>query len=263
MSETHQFGDMAQKLARNPLGIIALFIVLVYGFASLLTAFGASFTPLERRLLIYFLVIFPVLVLGVFAWLVSRHSNKLFAPSDFRNEENYVRSLVATASLAIASVKSESPASEIDIQAVVASVQEATLTSTDPSRPSWRNHILWVDDRPHNNINERQAFEAMGLSFTLAHSTDEALKEVAGQSFVAIISDMSRREGPKEGYALLDSLRGQGNQTPFFIYAGSSSQEHKREVAEHGGQGCTDSPQELFRMVMRVVVSGASSPSRR
>lgn len=39
------FGNVAQKLARNPLGIIALFIVLVYGFAALVTGFSGSFPP--------------------------------------------------------------------------------------------------------------------------------------------------------------------------------------------------------------------------
>ncbi|WP_022962478.1 hypothetical protein [Halopseudomonas pelagia] len=84
--------DAAKGLARNPLGIIALFIVLVYGFASLVTAFAGSFTPEERLPLIYFLVLFPIVVLAVFAWLVSAHSGKLFAPADFKNEENFVRS---------------------------------------------------------------------------------------------------------------------------------------------------------------------------
>jgi hypothetical protein len=82
----------AKGLARNPLGIVALFIVLVYGFASLVTAFAGSFTSEERLPLIYFLVLFPVVVLAVFAWLVSKHSGKLFAPEDFKNEENFVRS---------------------------------------------------------------------------------------------------------------------------------------------------------------------------
>jgi len=84
--------DAAKGLARNPLGIIALFIVLVHGFASLVTAFAGSFTPEERLPLIYFLVLFPIVVLAVFAWLVSKHSGKLFAPEDFKNEENYIRS---------------------------------------------------------------------------------------------------------------------------------------------------------------------------
>lgn len=85
------FGGIATGLARNPLGIIALFIVLVYGFASLVTAFGQALTPAERLPLIYFMVIFPVLVLGVFAWLVARHSSDLFAPSDFKDQADYVR----------------------------------------------------------------------------------------------------------------------------------------------------------------------------
>lgn len=32
--EVKEFGDTARGLAKNPLGIIALFIVLVYGFAA-------------------------------------------------------------------------------------------------------------------------------------------------------------------------------------------------------------------------------------
>lgn len=252
--QTKQFGNVAQKLARNPLGVIALFIVLVYGFASLVTTFGGSFSAKERRLLIYFLALFPVLVLGVFAWLVSRHSTKLFAPSDFRNEENYVRTLSATASLAVASVKNDTNSSESDIRAVVASVQESVPARIDTLGSHRRNHILWVDDHPENNINERQAFEAMGLSFRLAYSTNEALQTVANQSFAAIISDMGRREGPREGYVLLDALRNNGSDTPFFIYASSNAPEHKKETAEHDGQGCTNSPQELFRMVMRAVI---------
>lgn len=86
-----QLGDMAKGLSRNPLGIIALFIVLVYGFAALVTSFSGSLSGSERLPLIWFLVLFPVLVLAVFSWLVSRHGGKLYAPSDYRNEENYIR----------------------------------------------------------------------------------------------------------------------------------------------------------------------------
>ena len=74
INATDQFGNVAKGLARNPLGIIALFIVLVYGLACMVTAFGGSFTPGERMPLIYFLVVFPCLVLGAFTWLVSQHT---------------------------------------------------------------------------------------------------------------------------------------------------------------------------------------------
>lgn len=87
------FGGVATGLARNPLGIIALFIVLVYGFASLVIVFAEKLVAEERIILVWFMVAFPVLVLVAFTWLVIRHSSALFAPSDFRDEKNYVDTL--------------------------------------------------------------------------------------------------------------------------------------------------------------------------
>jgi CheY-like chemotaxis protein len=257
------FGDTAQGLAKNPLGIIALFIVLVYGFASLVILFASSLVASEKLPLIWFLVIFPVLVLGVFTWLVIRHSGKLFAPSDFKNEDNYVRmQLTAVASLAAAALKSDPVASEADLQSIIKVVRDASPARSGSS-DNWRNHILWVDDRPDNNIYARQAFEAFGIRFTLALSTTEALNLLSENKYVAIISDMGRKEGPQEGYVLLDTLRQQGNQTPLFIYAGSNSPAHKREAMEHGGQGSTNSVQELFQMVTRVVIDTGTASDLR
>ncbi|MBY0475234.1 MAG: hypothetical protein K2Q13_09275 [Nitrosomonas sp.] len=63
---------------------------------------------------------------------------------------------------------------------------------------------LWVDDRPENNVYERQAFQAQGVEFSLALSTNEALDILKTNKFAVIISDMGRKEGPQEGYVLLD-----------------------------------------------------------
>jgi DNA-binding response OmpR family regulator len=98
------------------------------------------------------------------------------------------------------------------------------------------------------------AFEAMGLSFALALSTDEAFERMSRTKYAAIISDMGRREGPREGYVLLDRLRKEGDNTPLFFYASSNAPEHKHETREHGGQGCTNNGQELFEMVTRAVI---------
>jgi CheY-like chemotaxis protein len=113
--------------------------------------------------------------------------------------------------------------------------------------------ILWVDDRPHNNTYERGAFESIGFKFVTALSTKEALGMLSHQRFAAIISDMGRNEGPREGYALLEALRNMEDQTPFFIYAGSNAPEHKREAAARGAQGSTNNAQELFEMVTAIV----------
>lgn len=254
---TAEFGRTAVSLARNPLGIIALFIVLVYGLACIVLISTRSLSESERIPLIYFIVIFPILVLASFIWLVSNHSGKLFSPSDFRNEENYIKmQLSAVASLAIAAQKDAPSNAGAEIQNIVKIVQ-STAPSVNISSKSWKNHILWVDDIPSNNIYERRAFEAFGLQFTLAKSTNEALKKLKEQRFASIISDMGRAEGPREGYVLLDTLRKQGDQTPLFFYASSNAPEHRRETAEHGGQGCTNDAQELFQMVTKAVIVGA------
>jgi len=53
----------AKDFARTPLGIIALFISLIYGFASLLLNSSAEkLTVAERLSLIAFIVVFPIMV---------------------------------------------------------------------------------------------------------------------------------------------------------------------------------------------------------
>lgn len=109
---------------------------------------------------------------------------------------------------------------------------------------------LWVDDRPSNNIFERQSLEALGVSFVLATSTDEALDHLAKQKFDVIISDMGRPPDSRAGYTLLEKLRASGNQTPFVIYAGSNAPEHKAEARSRGALGCTNRASELFEYVL-------------
>ncbi|HWF82307.1 MAG TPA: response regulator, partial [Streptosporangiaceae bacterium] len=119
----------------------------------------------------------------------------------------------------------------------------------------WRRKILWVDDRPENNAYEREVFESLGLTFDLALSTEEALDRLNNARYGAIISDMGRREGPREGYRLLDAVRAFDGITPFFIYAGSNAPEHKREAAEHGAQGFTNLASELVEIVTQALRS--------
>jgi hypothetical protein len=75
------------KLSQGPLGIIALFIVLIHGFASLVLGFSPNLEQGSRSILVWFLVLFPALVFSVFAWLVSTRHQKLYPPTAFRNED--------------------------------------------------------------------------------------------------------------------------------------------------------------------------------
>lgn len=255
------FGKIAAILSRGPLGIIALFIVLVYGLASLLIISGGDFTPTERLPFVYFLVFFPILLLGVFVWLVSKHGDKLVDPDQFEDKIFFgevskrrdSRTTDITSKIQEAqTTRGKEPTPSADMRKLV---WDAYLSLLEPTAPR-QNQILWVDDRPTNNTYEQQAFEALGLRCTSVLSTGAAFKNLAHSRYAAIISDMDRPEDPRAGYALLDRLRREGDQTPLFFYTSSNAPEHRQETLEHGGQGSTNDPQELVEMVTRAVIEG-------
>lgn len=84
------FKNKVAEFSRNPLGIISLFLVLVYVMAGIVA--GTSvLDSYQRQIIIWFLVLFPVLVLLAFYLLVTKHYSKLYAPSDFSDETNFMR----------------------------------------------------------------------------------------------------------------------------------------------------------------------------
>ena len=171
-------------------------------------------------------------------------------------EASAKRKAEAAAALAAAAASQAGPdaapdATARDARAAVDVVAE--IVTPRVIRRAGRSTVLWVDDRPNNNVHERQALEALGVSFVLAKSTEEAMEKLNRRSFDAIISDMGRPPDPRAGYTLLDKLRAAGNQTPFIIYAGSRDAEHRAESVRHGAVGCTNRPDELFEMVLRAL----------
>lgn len=129
---------------------------------------------------------------------------------------------------------------------------EETLAHVDVKQKM----ILWVDDRPDNNIFERKAMDEYGFRFVLAQSTDgavtaiERLYKSSRSYFDVIIRDMGRPGDSQAGYTLLDSLRAKGNQTPYFIYGSSRDPKHVAEALARGAQGMTNAPGELIEMVL-------------
>jgi hypothetical protein len=84
------FGDTAQKLSRNPLGIIALFIVLIYGIACLTFSFSKNIPVDFLRWFCWFIIVYPLIVLAIFFILVTKHHTKLYAPRDFQRPEDFL-----------------------------------------------------------------------------------------------------------------------------------------------------------------------------
>lgn len=259
MRALSEFAAEARDLARNPLGIIALFIVLIYGFASLVLGFSDRLRDAERTVLVWFLVLFPPVVLVTFAWLVSRHHTKLYAPSDYRDDATFIQASRRQAEVAFAlgAAASQSRSAVPPREEAIRETREAVDLVVESVRPRALNRtqndrILWVDDEPENNVFVRQALEALDIEFTLCRSTEDALAVLRTQTFDAIISDMGRPPDRRAGYTLLDTARRNGYAGPFFIFAlEGSSRENRAEARRRGAQGSTDRADELIRSVLR------------
>lgn len=161
----------------------------------------------------------------------------------------------ATAALAAAAASRPDPGTPEESALEARAAVEVVAAAANPRviRNAGRSTVLWVDDRPSNNVHEREALEAFGISFVLSTSTEDALEKLKQRTFDAIISDMGRPPDPQAGYTLLDSIRAHGDKTPFIIYASSRSPGHQAEAKRRGAIGCTNRPSELFEMVLSAI----------
>ncbi|MCI0704461.1 MAG: hypothetical protein L0241_25685 [Planctomycetia bacterium] len=72
---------------RNPLTVIGSFLTLVYGLG--VVAAGILVRGPDPQyvsllwVVVIFLVIFPFFILGILTWLIVRHTDKLYSPSEF------------------------------------------------------------------------------------------------------------------------------------------------------------------------------------
>lgn len=155
-----------KDLVKNPIGIIALFISMIYGFANLLLGATAnSLTQEERHPLIIFIVLFPVIVLAIFYLLVSRHHGKLYAPGDYKDDKSFLRTL----SQEERELKLEKEAQEALPEAT--QVAERATGSTD-SRPSSSPRVVEMR-------NELRAIESAVVSRFESELGQRAERDVA------------------------------------------------------------------------------------
>jgi CheY-like chemotaxis protein len=113
--------------------------------------------------------------------------------------------------------------------------------------------VLWVDDHPENNINERRSLEALGVTFVTSLSTDDALNQAHLRKYDLIISDLGRTSDQMAGLTLLDKLRAEGIMTPYIIYAGQRGLTVKDEAKGKGAFDVTNRPDKLFELVVSVI----------
>ncbi len=83
----------ASVLSRNPLGLLALCLVIGEAIAGMFLLRPQVLGPGERLLLCSFVVAYPLCVVAAIYRLVSRHHTKLYAPADFRDERCFLEVL--------------------------------------------------------------------------------------------------------------------------------------------------------------------------
>jgi CheY-like chemotaxis protein len=142
----------------------------------------------------------------------------------------------------------ESPpaGSAVAVDGIPASPPRATA-------PRRRSVVLWVDDAPANNVIEREAMAPYNIEFVIATSTEQALAELRGRVFDAIVSDMGRPGDKTAGFTLLESIRSRGDQTPCFFYTSAKSDAFKADALRRGAQGITQYGEDLLEMLLEVI----------
>ncbi|MFC9918244.1 response regulator [Agromyces binzhouensis] len=126
--------------------------------------------------------------------------------------------------------------------------------------------LLWVDDRPDNNVELIRAFRDLDIEVRLATSTEEALRALDGAEFGLIISDLGRKENgafkSMAGLELIEQVvqRGEAH-PPIFIYASSRGMRNAERLREAGATLVTASPSELFDRTVRTLASDVNWPT--
>lgn len=82
--------DLGDNFFKNPLGLIGTFLVLTEAIAGLVIV-NSNLIDIQNTILVLFIVFFPCLVLFAFYRLVTHHHEKLYSPSDYKDEQNFVR----------------------------------------------------------------------------------------------------------------------------------------------------------------------------
>jgi CheY-like chemotaxis protein len=224
------------------------------------TVIGPAFRSSPMVAAIAVSIYFPVLGFTS-GYLITRlYLSGLIGRADiqlenFKKTKSDVTKLVSAASAATLRKDDHEPTrgeTEIASQKAASLVQRVV---TPQNVHAFRaGSILWVDDRPANNSSLIEAFRRLGISVDLSLSTEDALAKLSsGQRYDAIVSDMRRTGDALAGLTLLKALRERGIQIPKLIYAGLTSDQHRREAITAGATDYTNNPDRVFEFVTEAV----------
>jgi CheY-like chemotaxis protein len=127
--------------------------------------------------------------------------------------------------------------------------KKAALNRAKHHLDTFRNtKILWVDDYPENNRNERRMLRQLKADIDIAKNSDEALEMLRCDIYDLVISDIARDDKDDlYGLQFLSELRKTDPDTPVIFYIGVM--EAGKGVPEHAF-GITNRPDELLHLTL-------------
>lgn len=112
------------------------------------------------------------------------------------------------------------------------------------------SRILWVDDNPENNNEERNFFSQLGILVDLARSTSDGLISIDTKPYDVVITDMVRGWGGwnrTAGKDLLEGIIAKHKALPTIFYT------NKNYDTPAGAVGLTTRPDELVKLVLEAL----------
>lgn len=189
---------------KNPLGIIGIFLVLTEAIASLVIV-NSHLNDLQNTILVLFIVLFPCLVLGVFFLLVTRHHKKLYSPSDYKDEQNFVMTYNsvtqkdARTGRPLAAVASEQePLTEEALQPIkdalsdMAELQKKVLFTPEPLSEDERNDLMNSMDNFLWELDNESEFHQIEVS--LMPKSDQLVELLYQKGYDAALYEPSFEE---------------------------------------------------------------------
>ena len=123
--------------------------------------------------------------------------------------------------------------------------------------------VLWVDDRPDNNLRERALLAKLQIEVVTVTTTAGALARLsaeaqAGEPFDLVLSDWSRPpEGGQAALQLMRAMQQAAHRLPLIVYHGeiepAARQRRADQLAAAGALGEAVMPAELLALVQRAV----------
>lgn len=116
-----------------------------------------------------------------------------------------------------------------------------------------RHVILWVDDNPNGNFEERKRLFSFGILCDSYVTNESAVAAFRTGRYELVVSDINRPAGVEDGWALLRALRAVNPKAAVLVYTGRLHAEVERTARRRGAAGAFDRSGPLIAAILRLL----------